>query len=122
MNISLTFASLRQRAGLAVIATALSVASIVVVATPASAATCDQTMLRRGNTGYCVQVLQGMLNRMYHTSYPYMYTDQLAVDGIFGYHTDQTVRTFQAIEYIGSDGIVGPITWNHVCFPHNVKI
>jgi murein L,D-transpeptidase YcbB/YkuD len=118
-----TLASLKGRISLAVAATVISLAGTVAMAAPADAAvSCNKPQLRRGSTGQCVQLLQEMLNHLYHNSYPVMYTGQLTTDGIFGYHTDQTVRNLQITEHIDVDGIVGPITWSHVCFPNNAKV
>jgi murein L,D-transpeptidase YcbB/YkuD len=38
----------------------------------------------------------------------------VAVDGIFGSITNDTVRAFQALLGLAVDGIVGPQTWNHL--------
>jgi len=67
------------------------------------------TPLRRGSTGPNVVVLQTALNRIAQ-NYPAI--PKLAtVDGIFGSRTEATVRAFQQIFGLTSDGIVGPATW-----------
>ncbi|SBW19191.1 peptidoglycan-binding domain-containing protein [Protofrankia symbiont of Coriaria ruscifolia] len=38
----------------------------------------------------------------------------LPVDGVFGRRTDAWVRDFQRNAGITADGIVGPVTWNHL--------
>lgn len=58
-----------------------------------------------GITGDAVKAAQSQINS--RTSY-------LAVDGIFGPNTDSAVRAFQGDLGLSVDGIVGPITWNHL--------
>ena len=60
------------------------------------------TTLKRGSTGTEVRELQELLNR---------YGAELTVDGIFGNKTHTAVVEFQKTVGIGTDGIVGPVTW-----------
>jgi hypothetical protein len=62
------------------------------------------TILREGNTGTAVRVLQNALN----VQYP-LYS-KLAVDGDFGPATLSVVRTFQGRAHLAVDGIAGPAT------------
>lgn len=68
------------------------------------------TPLRQGSTGPDVVVLQTALNRI-SQSYPAI-PKIPAIDGIFGRRTEATVRKFQEVFNLMSDGIVGPATWN----------
>lgn len=66
----------------------------------------DRPVLRIGDTGSCVRVLQqSLINRGYSVG-------SSGADGIFGNATYLAVRRFQA-DYVGVsiDGIVGPQTW-----------
>lgn len=65
----------------------------------------DLPVLREGNTGFPVVVLQRLLNSN---------GAGLHTDGIFGPLTLAAVRSFQASEGITVDGIVGPITWGQL--------
>jgi peptidoglycan hydrolase-like protein with peptidoglycan-binding domain len=62
------------------------------------------TVLRRGNSGSAVQVLQRALNAQYP-----LYS-HLVTDGIFGPATESVVRQFQTRDHLAVDGIAGPIT------------
>jgi hypothetical protein len=62
------------------------------------------TVLRQGNSGPAVAVLQRALN----TQYPAY--SHLAVDGVFGPATNAVVREFQSRDHLAVDGIAGPIT------------
>jgi peptidoglycan hydrolase-like protein with peptidoglycan-binding domain len=65
-------------------------------------------LLRQGDTGEDVKMLQAVLN--YHHVAP---TDEiLAVDGGFGPKTNQRVKSFQTQNQLSPDGIVGPNTGN----------
>jgi peptidoglycan hydrolase-like protein with peptidoglycan-binding domain len=61
-------------------------------------------VLRQGNSGPAVAVLQRALN----TQYPAY--SHLAVDGVFGPATNAVVREFQSRDHLAVDGIAGPIT------------
>ncbi len=58
--------------------------------------------MRRGHRGDHVKRWQEFLVELEHLA------DD--ADGIFGYKTEKATRSFQAIERIGVDGIVGPMT------------
>lgn len=68
--------------------------------------------LRRGSSGPNVVVIQVALNRI-SQNYPAI-PKIPAVDGIFGSRTESTVRAFQQIFGLTSDGIVGPATWYEI--------
>ena len=67
------------------------------------------TPIRRGSTGLNVVVIQVALNRIAQ-SYPAI-PKIPAVDGVFGPRTEATVRAFQNVFGLDSDGIVGKATW-----------
>ena len=67
------------------------------------------TPLRNGSTGPYVVIIQTSLNRIAQ-NYPAI-PKIPAVDGIFGPKTEASVRAFQSIFGLSSDGIVGPATW-----------
>ncbi len=67
------------------------------------------TPLRRGSSGPYVVVVQVMINRIAQ-NYPAI--PKLAtVDGIFGSRTEASVRKFQEIFGLSTDGVVGKATW-----------
>ncbi len=59
-------------------------------------------VVRRGDTEHPVRTLQHLLRAHGHN---------IAVDGIFGPHTETAVRAVQTSAGIAVDGIVGPHTW-----------
>lgn len=65
--------------------------------------------LRRGSVGPNVVVIQTELNRI-SRNYPAI-PKVYPVDGIFGVQTEASVRKFQQIFNLASDGIVGQATW-----------
>lgn len=67
------------------------------------------TPLKRGSQGPNVVVVQAELNRI-SQSYPAIPKVPKA-DGIFGPKTESSVRSFQKIFGLESDGIVGKATW-----------
>jgi peptidoglycan hydrolase-like protein with peptidoglycan-binding domain len=67
--------------------------------------------VKRGSTGHCVGAAQVELRK--HGLY------QGKIDGDFGTHTQDAVRTFQGKVGIAVDGVVGPVTWqNMICRGH----
>lgn len=71
-------------------------------------------LLRKGNAGPSVVVLQVMLNRVQGTA--------LTVDGIFGSKTRNTVIAFQSANGLDTDGTVGKKTWPPLAARAGVKI
>ena len=73
-------------------------------------ARCDSTPLGRGSSGYCVKVLQKVLNKTR--------SNDLRVDGLFGDGTKAAVKTFQRSPNYGgaikADGVVGSSTWGKI--------
>ena len=67
------------------------------------------TPLRRGSTGPYVVIIQTELNRIAQ-NYPAI-PKIPTVDGIFGSRTEASIRAFQQIFGLESDGIVGKATW-----------
>lgn len=65
--------------------------------------------LRRGSTGPNVVTIQVALNRIAQ-NYPAI-PKIPAIDGIFGPRTEASVRKFQEVFGLTTDGIVGPATW-----------
>lgn len=65
--------------------------------------------LRIGSTGPNVVIIQTSINRIAQ-NYPAI-PKIPAVDGIFGPRTEASIRAFQDIFGLTSDGIVGPATW-----------
>ena len=60
-------------------------------------------VLRRGSAGGAVKVCQVSLGSK---GFP------VAVDGLYGPATEAAVRSFQAANALGVDGVVGPVTWS----------
>lgn len=106
-----------RQVGLMASALVMVAAGTVFLAPPAPAEAagggCPYTRptLRQGSRGPCVEYLQIMLNNMK----PVNSSSPLVEDGIFGTLTDRAVRRYQSVEYISSDGIVGPNTWWRLC-------
>ena len=65
------------------------------------AKTVDDGLLRKGDTGAAIKLLQRRLNIL---------GNQLTVDGIWGVQTDSAVRNYQYKAGLTVDGIVGPKT------------
>ncbi len=61
-----------------------------------------------GSSGLGVQKIQEYLNRLINPRPP------LATDGKFGSNTRQAVMTFQAMQGLKADGVVGNDTWNRI--------
>ena len=70
---------------------------------PPACATGGYPVLRRGSVGVYVCILQDALNIVNNAG--------LVVDGVFGYVTDDRVRSFQSRYGYWADGIVGCDTW-----------
>lgn len=62
--------------------------------------------VRQGDNGPAVKAVQSLLNAKRGAG--------LSVDGAFGAATSSAVRTFQSHAGIGSDGVVGPTTWQNL--------
>lgn len=59
-------------------------------------------LLKKGSLGMGVRIAQAVLSaRGYRTT----------IDGIFGAHTEATVKRFQRTKRLAADGIIGPKTW-----------
>jgi peptidoglycan hydrolase-like protein with peptidoglycan-binding domain len=67
--------------------------------------------LRRGASGDAVRALQVQLNEKRSAG--------LVVDGQFGGGTETAVRTFQTHAGIGSDGVVGAVTWRNLLWHYD---
>ena len=70
------------------------------------------TPLRVGSTGPYVVILQTSLNRIAQ-NYPAI-PKIPNIDGIFGTKTEASVKTFQQVFGLNTDGIVGPATWYRI--------
>jgi len=68
--------------------------------------------LREGDTGLEIEIMQRRLNRISANfpGIPKIYP----VDGFFGSNTTNSVRKFQEVFGLTSDGIVGKATWNRI--------
>lgn len=71
-----------------------------------------------GDYSSCVGYIQRILNAESHsgTYYGYFGGYQLDVDNSFGSNTEVNVTRFQSFWHLTADGIVGPDTWNKLCF------
>lgn len=70
--------------------------------------------LQRGSVGDYVVVVQRTLNRV-SQNYPAI-PKVLPIDGIFGENTERSVKVFQEIFNLTSDGIVGRATWYRLAY------
>ena len=61
--------------------------------------------VRLGDRNEAVKGAQSQLNR---------HGAALTVDGVFGSQTDAAVRNFQTAKRLTVDGVVGPVTWQHL--------
>lgn len=64
-------------------------------------------LIKRGSNGNFVFLLQYILSQ---------YGANISVDGVFGPATEQAVRTFQQVNNLSVDGIVGQNTWRTLLF------
>lgn len=71
---------------------------------------CSKTVVRLGDTGIVVKVLQQFLVANGHklTNHP---KERSGIDGQFGKRTLTAVKKFQRDEGLAADGVVGPKTW-----------
>jgi len=69
------------------------------------------TALRVGSSGQDVRVIQEQLNAI-SENFPAI--PKLRVDGIFDENTERAVKTFQEINHLTQDGIVGFATWYRI--------
>lgn len=69
-----------------------------------SGGSASKPILRKGSTGDYVKQAQTLLNKKIGA--------KLTVDGKFGDKTAKSVMTFQRVQGITSDGIIGAITWS----------
>lgn len=77
---------------------------------------CTAYQYARGGYASCIANIQRMLNGI-NASYGSHYGGySLVVDNSFGPKTDTQVRRFQKFANLKVDGLVGPKTWNELCF------
>jgi peptidoglycan hydrolase-like protein with peptidoglycan-binding domain len=69
------------------------------------------TPLRAGSRGNNVLLIQQRLNAL-SSRYPSI--PKLAVDGVFGQQTQNSVTVFQRLFGLTADGVVGPLTWDRM--------
>lgn len=94
---------------------------VVALAAPAQAAPsryatgkgCTANTYRQGSSGTCVAYIQAMLNGIRSG---YGVGSTLVVDGDFGSLTAKQTRSYQKWNHLVADGVVGPKTWNELCF------
>lgn len=70
-----------------------------------------EKVLKKGNSGSSVRILQYYLNFL---SYFNLKLPYVAIDGIFGDETRDAVFTFQSLYGLDVDGIVGRDTWDMI--------
>ncbi len=70
-----------------------------------------EKVLKKGNSGPSVRILQYYLNFL---SYFNLKLPYVAIDGIFGDETRDAVLTFQSLYGLDVDGIVGRDTWDMI--------
>ena len=71
---------------------------------------CTKTVVRLGDTGIVVKVLQQFLVSNGH-KLTNRTKERSGIDGQFGKRTLKAVKKFQRDEGLGADGVVGPKTW-----------
>jgi peptidoglycan hydrolase-like protein with peptidoglycan-binding domain len=59
-------------------------------------------VVKNGSNGHPIKTLQYLLRAR---------GQSVAIDGVFGPHTETAVKAFQASRGLAADGIVGPMTW-----------
>ena len=59
-------------------------------------------VVKNGSNGHPIKTLQYLLRAR---------GQSVAIDGVFGPHTETAVKAFQASRGLPADGIVGPMTW-----------
>jgi peptidoglycan hydrolase-like protein with peptidoglycan-binding domain len=59
-------------------------------------------VVKNGSNGHPIKTLQYLLRAR---------GQSVAIDGVFGPHTEAAVKAFQASRGLAADGIVGPMTW-----------
>ena len=76
----------------------------------------SKPVLRKGSTGEIVKELQKLL--LHYGMYVYInnngtceYGNESAIDGVFGFKTEDAVKLFQGKMFLVRDGIVGNKTW-----------
>ena len=75
-------------------------------------ATYPGTPMRVGDSSRYVQLMQTYLNRI-RQNFPAI--PLIArTDGVFGQDTEAAVRAFQRTFNLGTDGVIGPATWNRI--------
>lgn len=79
--------------------------------TPSDKVTVELDVLKRGATGGQVQTIQALLNGFGFRDED---GDELAIDGIYGQHTEYAVRAYQAARDLTVDGVVGSETWTRI--------
>lgn len=75
------------------------------------------TVLREGDTGRDVELMQRSLNRI-STNYPGI-PKITPADGFFGKSTTDAVKKFQEVFDLTPDGIIGKSTWYRIQFIYN---
>ncbi|UOE43562.1 peptidoglycan-binding domain-containing protein [Agromyces larvae] len=103
---------------LVVLAAVAVAAGIFGTAAPASAATapCRQYVYGYGGTGNCVKAIQALVSTSstVNAARPDIRTP-IARDGSFGKITLGAIRTYQSVNHLQVDGVVGPQTWTRLC-------
>ena len=74
---------------------------------------CVQQQFSQGSRGQCVKYIQAMLNVQIFKADQNKY---MPVDGVFGSKTKDYAAFFQGLNNLGASGVVGPKTWEKLCF------
>lgn len=108
-----------------IVGLALAVMTVAGTPAPAKAASwnstgkgCTANIYKSGKSSTCVKYIQTMLNGINHAyaSAPELNGAMLSQDGIFGAKTASQVKRFQNFANLTKDSIVGPKTWDMLCF------